>query len=142
MIDERLRLLLVPVCNGGELIAQTLDDDTFRVKRYGNYCLDVVHAELGTRLVLQPIEGRERVRFWWYDGTGPPCFMAAVINAAMWNPGEEQDPLGWNENGQTGERRPPNSPEVWQTARVPHVIAEMEVDDSAWPDVPRREGDS
>jgi hypothetical protein len=139
VIDERLRQILIPICNGGQLVASTTDDDSFRVKRYGNYYLDVEQHELGTKLVMRPLEGRDRIRFWWYDGSGTPCFMAAVMNAAMWNPGVESDPLGWNENGQTGERRGTTSPKVWQTARSPHAIAALEADDSMWPDVPRGE---
>jgi len=136
MIDERIRLLLVPICAGGTLIGRSLGPNLYRVKRYGNFHVDVERAELGNKLVMRPIEGRDRVHFWWYDGSGIPCFFAAVSCAAMWNPGKQTDPLGWNENGQTGAKRSANDPDAWQAARMPLTLAEFEADDSMWPDVP------
>lgn len=141
-MDERVYQILVPMCKVGELIAETVADGVFRVKRYRHYHLDIQSAELGNRLVMEPYEGWDEVRFWWYDGTGPECFMAAAINAAVWDPGSEPNPLGWNENGQTGQRRPADSPEAWQVARWPRTQTTIEADDSMWPDLPRAGGDS
>jgi hypothetical protein len=139
-IDQRLYHLLTPTLHGGELIATAITDDGFRVKRCGDQYVDVLRMRFDHRLVTAPVDSPEEYdRFWRYTGTGGLAFLAAVLAATMWDPAEEAEPLGWNKNGQTGEHRAPGTAQTWQTAAAPAVLADLLIDNAAWPDVPLEE---
>jgi hypothetical protein len=88
------QLMAVPILGG------------IRIKRTAHHYIDVMAMLYGFRVATTPIACPGVFdRGWCYYGTTGHAYNAAVLGAAVWDGADDTEPLGWNKNMQTGERR-------------------------------------
>lgn len=133
-----LREVLTPACPLGtadDLILEWVQDGTlFRVKRAGDYYLDIAPQLVNYRLVTTPVDNEMGwERGWCYVGKDRDAWMAVLLAAALWEGSDDSEPLGWNKNLQTQAWREPGTSQTWQTSSAVARYAGMPIKDEAGP---------
>lgn len=86
----------------------TTIDGGWRIKKNtaDTHYVDVLQMLLNYRIVLTPVDDDScYVRHWCYSGNTPSDFLRTMLAAIAWDGSLDTDPVGWNKNGQTGERK-------------------------------------
>ncbi len=91
-----------------DLSTVTQIDGGYRIKEnaVGTHYVDILAMIVNYRIVLTPKDDPTcYVRYWCYSGNDLAAFIVVMLAAFAWDGALDSEPLGWNKNGQTGERR-------------------------------------
>ncbi len=84
-------------------------DGGWRIKENtaGTHYVDLLQMIVNHRVVLTPKDDEScYVRHWCFSGNTTQDLLRAFTAAIAWDGALDSEPVGWNKNGQTGERRP------------------------------------